>query len=108
MLGWRQIALLGLLLGWASLRKAATREPGRSRQLSQSKQLSQSRNQRGNGLVPLPLLAQIASSARKSLAPSAFLLTPRAEAREDLQEAVCLIYEDCGQLQSISCDEQDE
>ena len=31
-----------------------------------------------------------------------------AEAREDLQEAVCLIYEDCGQLQSISCDEQDE
>ena len=28
-----------------------------------------------------------------------------AEAREDLQEAVCLIYEDCGQLQSISCDE---
>ena len=31
-----------------------------------------------------------------------------AEAREDLQEAVCLIYKDCGQLQSISCDEQDE
>ena len=32
----------------------------------------------------------------------------KAEAREDLQEAVCLIYKDCGQLQSISCDEQDE
>ena len=31
-----------------------------------------------------------------------------ADARQDLQDAACLIYKDCGQLQDISCDERDE
>ena len=105
MLGWRRIALLGLLLGWAA---CGTSDKGT-----------------GPEPVPEPVVepepepkwqwtctatatgtdrlfgAQVSGTFRVSA-------DTETEAREDLQEAVCLIYKDCGQLQSISCDEQDE
>ena len=101
MLGWRRIALLGLLLGWATC----------------------GTSDKGNG--PEPVVEPESEPKWKWTCTATATGTDRlfgaqvsgtfsmsadteAEAREDLQETVCLIYKDCGQLQSVSCDEQGE
>ena len=101
MLGWRQIALLGLLLGWASCEgsdKGTGPEPAVEPEPEPTWKWACTATATGTDRL---FGAQVSGTFSVSA-------DTEAEAREDLQEAVCLIYEDCGQLQSISCDEQDE
>ena len=105
--GWSRIALLGLLLAWAGCgardkgtgpEPVVEPEPVVDSEPEPQWQWVCSATATGTDRL---FGAQVSGTFSVSA-------DTEAEAREDLQEAVCLIYKDCGQLQNISCDEQDE
>ena len=103
MLGWRRIALLGLLLGWASCGdrdKGTGPEPVVEPEPESEPKWKWTCTATATGTDHL-FGAQVSGTFSVSA-------DTEAKAREDLQEAVCLIYKDCGQLQNVSCNEQDE
>ena len=107
MIGWRRIVLLGLLLGWASCgdsdkgtgpEPVIEPEPAVEPEPEPKWKWTCTATATGTDRI---FGAQVSGTFSVSA-------DTEAEAREDLQEAVCLIYKDCGQLQNVSCNEQDE
>lgn len=113
MFKWRQIALLGLLLGWAACRssdKGTEPEPVIEPEPVVESEPAVEPESEPEWKWTCTATATGTDRLFGAQVSGTFSMSAdtEAEAREDLQEAVCLIYKDCGQLQSISCNEQDE
>lgn len=111
MLGWRQIALLGLLLGWAAC-GASDKGTGSEPVVESEPVIEPEPEPEPEPKWKWTCTATATGTDRLfgAQVSGTFSVSAdtEAEAREDLQDAVCLIYKDCGQLQNISCNEQDE